>query len=353
MKGRDVKSMLKVLDTFREKLDEVMCKTIGKRVVLYGYNRTGQFLEWYAEYYHNIKIDYIITMDWSAGVPRNFPLFSDTLFDFGYQDVKDAVVWLALPKDEAIVRKLEQAGYVEGETWFPFLNIVYGDGYIIPEHDEDDVFLRRKSGIRDIQFMEWLEYIYDCNYVERISNQYFEGDGKEERISYVISTQKEIFPILEKCHCIPQENDAIFDFGCGKGGAMLAFLDHGFRKVAGVEYEKKIFDIMLSNFAKLGIEVNGEQVSCICGDAADVKSELDEYNWFYYFEPFKRTLFIKTIENITDSIKRKPRKVYIININPVYHDEIIKSGFFILTNQFTMATRQKVVDVFVSKNEFQ
>lgn len=345
--------MLTVLETFREKLDTVMLETMGKRVVLYGYNCTGQFLEWYADYYHSIKIDYIITTDWSTGVPRNFPLFSDTLFDFDYKDVKDAIVWLALPKDEMIIRKLESAGYEEGKTWFSFFNIVYGNDYMISADATEDVFLRKKSGRRDVQFMEWLEYRYDCNYVERISNQYFEGEGKDERISYVISTQKEIFPILDKCHCPLKENDAIFDFGCGKGGAMLSFLDYGFQKVGGVEYEKKIYDILTSNFEKLGIDVNGKQVTCINGDAVDVKSELDEYNWFYYFEPFRKTMFVETIKNITDSIKRKPRKVYIININPVYHNEIIESGFFVLTNQFAIATRQKVVDVFVTKKEFE
>lgn len=184
--------MLKVLEIFREKLDAVMLQAMGKRVVLYGYNRTGQFLEWYADYYHSIKIDYIITTDWSTGVPRNFPLFSDTLFDFDYQDVKDAIVWLALPKDETITKKLQYAGFVEGKTWFPFLNIVYGNDYIISDNKTEDVFLRKKAGQRDIQFMEWLEYIYGCNFVESISNQYFEGEGKEERISYVITTQKEL-----------------------------------------------------------------------------------------------------------------------------------------------------------------
>ena len=64
--------MLKVFEAFREKLDDVMLKTMGRRIVLYGYDRTGQFLEWYADYYHSIKIDFIITTDWSVGVPRNF-----------------------------------------------------------------------------------------------------------------------------------------------------------------------------------------------------------------------------------------------------------------------------------------
>ena len=342
--------MLKVFESFREKLDDIILKAMHKRVVLYGYDRTGQFLEWYADYYHSIKVDYIITTDWSSGVPRNFKLFSDSLFDFNYKDVKDAIVWLAIPENEDIKKRREQNGYKEGVTWFSFLDIIYDKKYIVLNDTEtEDVFFQKKSGKRDIQFMEWLEYKYDCNYVQSIYSNNFEGEGKDGRISYVISTQKEIFPILDKCHCIPQENDAIFDFGCGKGGAMLTFLDYGFKKVGGVEYEKKIFDIMISNFEKLGLMRDEGMVSCIHGDAVFVKHELDDYNWFYYFTPFKEVMFIETIRNIHESLKRKPRKVHIISINPTYHHEIVKSGLFVLTNQFWIATRQKVVDVFVSK----
>ncbi|MCI8418498.1 MAG: hypothetical protein HFI33_13570 [Lachnospiraceae bacterium] len=345
--------MLKVLELFREKLDEVMIKAIGKRVVLYGYDRTGQFLEWYADYYHSIKMDYIIVNDWPIELPKNFPLFSDNIFDFNYKDVKDAVVWLTVPEDDNIQKRLQRNGYIKNETWFSFLEIIYENQYMISDNAKtEDVFLKRKSGKRDIQFMEWLEHIYDCNYVEHIYSCHFEDKGAE-RISYVISTQKEIFPILDRCHCNPQEKDAIFDFGCGKGGALISFLDYGFKRVGGVEYEKKIFEIMISNFKKLGISTNGDMVSCIQGDAMNVTSELDNYNWFYYFEPFRKKTFVKTIENIVESLKRKPRKIHIININPSYYDVILESGFFLLTNQFWIATRQKVVDVFVTKREFE
>ncbi len=345
--------MLEILNSFRERLDDVMIKAIGKRVVLYGYDRTGQFLEWYADYYHGIKIDYIIIKDWSPDLPPNFPLFSDDLFEFNYKDIKNTIVWVAIPVNEDIEKQLKDNGYKKNDTWYSFLELIYGKNYMISAINEtEDVFSKRKSGKRDVQFMEWLEHIYGCNLVEHIYSCYFEDKGTE-RISYVISTQKEIFPVLDRCHCTPQENDAIFDFGCGKGGALISFLDYGFKKVGGVEFERKIFDIMISNFKKLGIDPEGEMLSCIHGDAMDVTTELDLYNWFYYFEPFKRKTFAKTIDNIIESLKRRPRKIHIININPRYYDVILESGFFVLTNQFWIATRKKVVDVFVSKKEYE
>lgn len=343
-----------MFDDFREKLDNIMIKTLeeGRRVVLYGYGRTGQFLEWYAEYYHSIEMDYIITVE-STRIPNNFPLFRDSLLDFNYKGVKDAIIWLAVPADEKLEYRLEAAGYIKWKTYFPFYEAVYENDYIINEVEkQQDVYFKKKRGIRDIQFMEYLEYAYGCNLVETIWSKDFEG-GANGKHSYVITTEKEIFPILDKCHCIPQENDAIFDFGCGKGGALIAFLNYGFKKVGGVEFEKKIYEILVLNFNKIGISLEGNTLLCINGDAVTIKSELDDYNWFYYFDPFDREIFEKTIKNIEESLKRNPRKIHIININPKFYDVILQDGFFVLTNQFEIATRQKVVDVFVTKKEFE
>ncbi len=343
--------MLEIFDEFRERLDQVMLKAFGHRVVLWGYGYTGRFLAWYAEYYHSIQVDFIIEDNYGKGMPYEFPLFISSLFDFDYMGVKDAIVWLAIPEDEHIAKKLREHGYIEGETYYNFLDIVYGENYISDAKKEDDIFRQKKMGIRGIQFMEWLEYRYDCNFVEAIPKACFDhkdGGGNY----YCISTQKEIFPILDKCHCMPTEKDAIFDFGCGKGGAMVSFLDYGFRKAGGVEFERKIYEVMLSNFRNLGIDME-KTVSCIYGDAADVKEVLDDYNWFFYFDPFCKEVFEVTICNIGESLKRKPRKIHLILRNPYYHEVVTKSGFFVLTNQFCVATRQKVVDVFVTKKDFE
>ena len=38
--------MLKVFEEFREKLDEIIIKCFGHRIVLYGYGYSERFLEW-------------------------------------------------------------------------------------------------------------------------------------------------------------------------------------------------------------------------------------------------------------------------------------------------------------------
>ncbi|MCI8947793.1 MAG: hypothetical protein HFI91_12185, partial [Lachnospiraceae bacterium] len=133
--------------------------------------------------------------------------------------------------------------------------------------------------------------------------------------------------------------------GCGKGGALVSFLDYGFRHVGGIEYEPKIYEVLKENMERLGIK---EEAQLLYGDAGELTVELDGYNWFYFYIPFDSYIFEKCIRAICESYKRKNRKIRILSISPYSHAFIENTGIFRLTNQFTIDTRQRVVDVFES-----
>ncbi len=333
--------MLQVLEEFQNRLDTVMHQCMDKRIVLYGYGYSGKFVGWYAEYYHSIRPDYIITQDMTSNIPYEFELYRESLFDFGYKDVKDAVVWLCVPETEEIRRSLEDHGYVKNETYFDFCEAVYGEGY-----------QERVNGAAAVQPLTYLEYQYGCDFVTRIGTEDFKN-AIAGMHPYVATTPKEIFPILDRCRFCPGSEDAIFDFGCGKGSAMLTFLAYGFQKVGGVEYEDGIYKTLTGNFGKLGMEPNSDAIDCIHGDASKLTEELDAYNWFYFFDPFEENIFREVIRNISESVERKSRQVCIINILPRYHQLITKTGKFVLTNQFDIMSRQRVVSVFVTKKEYE
>lgn len=338
--------MLNHFTEFRRRLDEVMIQAFGRRIVLYGYGRSGRFIQWYAEYYHSLKIDYIITEDWSSTVPYEFPLFRNTLLDFDYKDVNNAIIWLAMPDFKEAVSLLEAHGLIKNQSYYNLCEMIYGEDCFAQEDKGESIFLKRKSGFRDIQFMEWLEYKYHCNFVTAIEKKEFEG-VKQGHSSYMLSADKIIFPILDKCHINFNAGDrnAIFDFGCGKGGALVTFFDYGFMKVGGVEYEEKIFKVLKDNMDKLGLQ---DEVELLRGDAVAVTKELDVYNWFYFFNPFEEEIYKKVMQNIMDSVVRRKRKVNLIVINPHAH-RVIEDCGFILVNQFEVATRQRVVDIFANE----
>lgn len=337
--------MLKVLEEFRKTLDDIMVKAIHKRVLLYGYGYTGRFIKWYAKYYHSIDVDYIVTLDSSFSRAYDLELFQNTVFDFDYKDISDVIVWVAEPMDESLTLFLEEKGFIGNETYFDFYVAIYYKDFSWGEADVKDVFKMRKSGKRDIQFLEYLEWRYGCNFLKVIEREDFEVAG-EHGSAFHTTTQKELFPILDRCHVIPGEEDAIFDYGCGKGGAMVSFLDYGFKRVGGVEYEPKIYSILKDNMEKLSLH-NGEAVvECIQGNAAKVDEQLDKYNWFYFFNPFDDTIFEQCIDAICASLKRRNRKIHIIYNTPFCHKYIEESRCFRLMNQFTVEMRQRVVNVY-------
>ena len=126
---------------------------------------------------------------------------------------------------------------------------------------------------------------------------------------------------------------------------MVSFLDYGFQRVVGIEYEPKIYEILRQNINRLGLE---NRTELLYGDAGELTEPLDNYNWFYFFLPFDNYIFEKCVRAICESYVRKKRKIHIISISPYSHECIEKTGVFRLTTQFTVDMRQRVVYVFES-----
>jgi tRNA A58 N-methylase Trm61 len=110
-------------------------------------------------------------------------------------------------------------------------------------------------------------------------------------------------------------DDAIVDFGCGKGGILISLSKYPFSKIAGVEIAQELVEIARENIRKLKIG----NVEIACGDAAEF-DRLSEFNYFYFFDPFPAVVMQDVIRNIEKSIAENPRKVTIIYLNPSCHD---------------------------------
>ena len=110
--------MLKLLYEFRNIIDEIMLKCMNKRIMIYGYESyTGRFLKWYSNYYHGINIDWLVSEDMSTGHGYETEIFRPSVLDFGYKDIRDAVVWIAQPLTEELVNRLDELGYKEGISY--------------------------------------------------------------------------------------------------------------------------------------------------------------------------------------------------------------------------------------------
>jgi len=110
-------------------------------------------------------------------------------------------------------------------------------------------------------------------------------------------------------------DDAIVDFGCGKGGILITLSKYPFTKIVGVEIAPELVAIARKNIAVLKIK----NVAIECCDATEF-DQLDEYNYFYFFDPFPAVVMQEVVRNIEKSVKDRPRKVTIIYLNPFCHE---------------------------------
>jgi hypothetical protein len=120
-----------------------------------------------------------------------------------------------------------------------------------------------------------------------------------------------------------KKTDAIVDFGSGKGGALITLADYPFSKITGVEISGELIRVARRNLNLLRIR----NVAMVCRDARDF-TDIDEYNYFYFFNPFPCGVMKDVLENIKQSILRKSRRITILYIYPVCHSTVMEAGIF-------------------------
>jgi SAM-dependent methyltransferase len=127
------------------------------------------------------------------------------------------------------------------------------------------------------------------------------------------------------------QNDSIIDIGCGKGGALITLTQYPFQSVDGLDMSDMLISIAKSNLKKLQIT----KVKFFQCNAATF-TDLDNYTYIYMYNPFPCTIMKEVMSNIKKSIKKHPREVTIIYMNPVCHDVICCSEFAVVRkfNQF-------------------
>lgn len=137
--------------------------------------------------------------------------------------------------------------------------------------------------------------------------------------------------VLDTFHITPQ--DAIIDFGSGKGGALITLAKYPFAKITGVEISPELIAVARRNLKKLWID-NVEMVHC---DAAEF-TDLDDYNYVYFFSPFPSSVMQTVIKNLKESLAQNPRKMTIIYLNPECHDAVVADSPFVQQQEFDHPT---------------
>lgn len=189
-----------------------------------------------------------------------------------------------------------------------------------------------------VSYFDWLESTFELSLNDIIRKDKVDGEGAH---GYYPIDLCPILDIMDHFD-VDYKDAAVIDIGAGKGPGIIAFYEAGFRRLGGIEYTTGIYDGMVKNLGLFGLPYReGNNISSDSpvhiwnGDARSLKDELDSYDWFYFFNPFDRKIFKDVLINIEESLKRKPRKAYILYGEPMGDDIVLESGLFKLSYRHT------------------
>ena len=118
------------------------------------------------------------------------------------------------------------------------------------------------------------------------------------------------------------------DYGAGKGRVLLLASEHPFAAIGGIEFAEELHDDAVMNIAQYPrSRMQCRNVECVLEDASALGPPEGE-SVHYFFNPFSREMFAEVLHNLVVSYRKRPRRLYLILIDPVATDLIDNSGVF-------------------------
>lgn len=121
-------------------------------------------------------------------------------------------------------------------------------------------------------------------------------------------------------------NTSIIDYGCGKGRVMIMAAEHGYTLIGGIDFAKELCEKAEANIYKVSKRYPAVKFRVVQADATTY-STIDEYELFFFFNPFSAAILYKVIENIQASYLRKKRNILVLYVNPVHEYCFNHEGF--------------------------
>jgi len=127
---------------------------------------------------------------------------------------------------------------------------------------------------------------------------------------------------------IPHAEFSFVDFGSGMGRVALFAATHPFKEVRGGEFAQELRDVAVDNANRTAhLPQRQAPVHFDCMDAVDYPIP-DGNLVCFFFNPFEAPIMKKVVGNLTESLRRKPRKCYLIYVRPLFRAAIEAYGIW-------------------------
>ncbi len=292
-------------------------------VVIWGIGRAGKYTRLLLEGYLDQKVRYIID-DGKLNGGINLPydvnpvIYKSTLLQ--YLDPGKTIILSCIKNVEEIKKSMEHYGfsYVDGENLID-VRAVIGAGCL-----------------------EYLSRKYDGVDFESVAKSDADVAYTEDMCEYLPVAHSCAFMLFDEIAKL-SDHIVFFDYGCGKGGALTHAYLAGYDRIGGIEYSPE-----LTQQCKKNMEILGIQADIVRGDAAEF-TDIDNYNVFYFFNPFTGKLFDDAVGQIEASARRKSRKIWIVYGNPFCHRQLMNRGTFELFRQIPVDFYDPLLNIYALK----
>lgn len=167
------------------------------------------------------------------------------------------------------------------------------------------------------------------------------GDLQRNTDEYHGYSMTDANDLKKMLHAVPvkAETLAFLDVGCGKGMCLKCAAEVGYKKVSGLDLDTHLLDIARRNMTKLKIKAE-----CIYANAETFSGYAD-FDVFYFYNPFGKSVFTQVIQAIVDSRNQRNRDIWVIYYHPVFGDLFRQAGFT-LEHEVRDSTRDTTAKIY-------
>ena len=302
---------------FNSKILSVLEHSRQKNIIIYG--DKGSYLQWLLKE-NGFNVAYIIDR-WETSEYAHINHLM-TLYYLDEDEVDDYVIINSVPRIIGVKNSFIDIGEQWDKAVAKDIEIIDLWDIIYSNYSENVV----DNAYPSISYFDYLQTSYGLDTTNEVRRKDVKGKGAHGYYPTDVRLLKELF--LDTF----SNNRKVFDFGCGKGAVLCFLYENGYEKLGGIECTPDIYNIGKSNINKLYTAECGsgriKEIEFLLGNAMELNEILDDYDLFFFFNPFAYWVFENVFDNIISSIRRKKRKINLVYAEPMCHKLIISSGLF-------------------------
>lgn len=161
------------------------------------------------------------------------------------------------------------------------------------------------------------KYAVETGFIVASNDLAFEdSDVQDQAVRYRPTPPFTIIKGIKKLRRLSSLNfadETFIDYGCGAGRVMLIAAESGFGNVVGIELSPALVEICAANIAAYE-RTNHNSVLSVKKQNAMEYIPPPDATVFFFFVPFGAEIYREVVQRIRESIARRPRTVYILDI---------------------------------------